>query len=83
MQGKYHDVCRAGQEIDHQHQNATPNASESGTLHRGFLISPAVKVTLFHASAAKSEPTCTTGEDHDQVDHDDGPLRACTGCSNS
>jgi hypothetical protein len=29
----------------------TPNASESGTLRRGFLISPAVNVTLFHASA--------------------------------
>src|SRR5437773_10070358 len=32
-----------------------PNASESGTLRRGLTTSPAVNVTLFHASAEKRE----------------------------
>jgi hypothetical protein len=33
-----------------------PNTSDSGTFRRGSLASPAVNVTLFHASAEKSEP---------------------------
>jgi hypothetical protein len=37
-----------------------PNASESGKLRLGFFTSPAVKVTLFQASAENSEPTCAT-----------------------
>ena len=37
-----------------------PIASDNGRLRRGFLTSPAVKVTLFQASAEKSEPTCAT-----------------------
>ena len=37
-----------------------PSASESGKLRLGFFTSPAVKVTLFQASAEKSEPTCAT-----------------------
>src|ERR1700732_1912946 len=32
-----------------------PNANESGTLRRGLMTSPAVKVMLFQASAEKSE----------------------------
>jgi len=35
-----------------------PKASDSGTSRRGFFTSPAVKVMLFQASEAKSEPTC-------------------------
>src|SRR6266851_4742092 len=35
-----------------------PRPSASGTLRRGFLISPAMIVTLFHESAEKSDPTC-------------------------
>src|SRR5438132_1605869 len=34
-----------------------PRTRLSGRLRRGFLTSPAVKVTLFQASAANSEPT--------------------------
>ena len=46
-----------------------PNASESGRLRPGFFTSAAVKVTLFQASIAKSEPTIATpisvnGGDH-------------------
>src|SRR4051812_24229061 len=37
-----------------------PTASESGRLRLGFLTSPAVKVTLFHASAENNDPTCAT-----------------------
>ncbi len=37
-----------------------PSASESGIFRRGFFTSPAVKVMLFHASAANSDPTCET-----------------------
>ena len=37
-----------------------PNASESGTLRRGFMTSPAVNVILFQASAEKSELVCAT-----------------------
>ena len=37
-----------------------PSASESGRLRCGFFTSPAVKVTLFHASAENSEPTWAT-----------------------
>ena len=37
-----------------------PSASASGRLRFGFLTSPAVKVTLFQASAENSEPTCAT-----------------------
>src|SRR5216684_1740435 len=37
-----------------------PNASESGRLRLGFFTSPAVKVTLFHASAENNDPTCAT-----------------------
>ena len=37
-----------------------PSASESGRLRLGFFTSPAVKVTLFHASAENSDPTCAT-----------------------
>ncbi len=35
-----------------------PSASESGKLRLGFFTSPAVNVTLFHASAENSDPTC-------------------------
>src|SRR4029077_2615585 len=35
-------------------------ANERGRLRLGFFTSPAVKVTLFQASAEKSEPTCAT-----------------------
>ena len=35
---------------------AVPTASDTGTSRRGFFTSPAVKVMLFHASAAKSAP---------------------------
>ena len=35
-------------------------ASESGRLRLGFFTSPAVKVTLFQASAENSDPTCAT-----------------------
>src|ERR1041385_6593857 len=38
----------------------TPSASESGRLRLGFRTSPAVKVTLFHASAENSAPTIAT-----------------------
>ena len=37
-----------------------PSASDSGRLRLGFFTSPAVKVTLFQASAENSEPTCAT-----------------------
>src|ERR1051326_1577307 len=37
-----------------------PMASERGRLRFGFFTSPAVNVTLFQASAEKSEPTCAT-----------------------
>src|SRR5712692_2943531 len=37
-----------------------PKASDSGRLRRGSLTSPAVNVTLFQASAEKSEPTWAT-----------------------
>ena len=37
-----------------------PKASESGRLRLGFFTSPAVNVTLFQASAEKSEPTWAT-----------------------
>src|ERR1700733_9863766 len=37
-----------------------PIASDSGRFRFGFLISPAVNVTLFHASELNSDPTCTT-----------------------
>ena len=37
-----------------------PKASDSGTFRRGSLTSPAVNVTLFHASDENSEPTCAT-----------------------
>src|ERR1051326_6288373 len=37
-----------------------PNASESGTLRRGLMTSPAAKVMLFHASPEKSELVCAT-----------------------
>src|SRR5439155_16703621 len=34
-----------------------PSTSESGRFRLGFFTSPAVKVTLFQASAEKSDPT--------------------------
>src|SRR5256885_840677 len=37
-----------------------PKASDKGRFRRGSRTSPAVKVTLFQASAEKSEPTCAT-----------------------
>ena len=37
-----------------------PKASESGRLRPGFFTSAAVKVTLFQASMAKSDPTIAT-----------------------
>src|SRR5579862_8051441 len=37
-----------------------PAARAKGRLRRGFFTSPAMKVTLFHASEEKSEPTCAT-----------------------
>ena len=37
-----------------------PRANDKGRLRRGFLTSPAVKVMLFQASAANSDPTCDT-----------------------
>ena len=45
--------------------------SESGILRRGFFTSPAVNVMLFHASAEKSEPTCTTARIDYQIYEDD------------
>ena len=38
----------------------TPSASESGRLRLGLRTSPAVNVTLFHASAENSDPTMAT-----------------------
>src|ERR1700683_3227358 len=35
-----------------------PRASDNGTLRAGLRTSPAVKVMLFQASAANSEPIC-------------------------
>src|ERR1700735_4341206 len=37
-----------------------PSASDNGKLRLGFFPSAAGKVMLFHASAAKSEPTIAT-----------------------
>src|SRR5579863_5971665 len=60
----------------------TPSPSERGTLRRGCLISPAVKVTLFHASQEKSEPTCTTASTTIDPTRAIGPSTpTCTGCS--
>ncbi len=35
-----------------------PSASDNGKFRLGFFTSPAVNVTLFHASAENSDPTC-------------------------
>src|ERR1700728_762776 len=60
----------------------TPSPSESGTLRLGCLISPAVKVTLFHASHEKSDPTCTTAKITNRFTITTGPCTpTCTGCS--
>src|SRR5262245_24116872 len=37
-----------------------PKASDNGKLRLGFLTSPAVKVTLFQASAENNDPTWAT-----------------------
>src|SRR5580658_3467675 len=56
--------------------------SESGRLRLGFFTSPAVNVTLFHASAENSEPTCTTARITSRLTHAVGPpTPTCTACS--
>ena len=56
--------------------------SESGMFFLGFFTSPAVKVTLFQASAEKSEPTCTTAKITSRFTSTVGPpTPTCTGCS--
>src|SRR5437868_2386918 len=40
--------------------STVPGANASGKLRRGFFTSPAMKVTLFHASDEKSDPTWAT-----------------------
>src|ERR1035438_2391484 len=39
---------------------ATPRASDSGRFRLGLRTSPAVKVTLFHASELNRDPTMAT-----------------------
>jgi len=51
-----------------------PMASESGRLRCGFFTSPAVKVTLFQASAEKSEPTFATARTTMVIDKRVGSL---------
>src|SRR5258707_4823836 len=58
-----------------------PTANESGKLRLGFFTSPAVKVTLFQASADKSEPTCATARIVSVPTKTVGPpTPTCTAC---
>ena len=50
-----------------------PSASDSGRLRLGFFTSPAVNVTLFQASAEKSDPTCATARMVRVPDHHHRP----------
>src|ERR1035437_486532 len=60
----------------------TPRARESGRLRRGLRTSPAVKVTLFQASAENREPTCATAMMVMVPTNAMGPpTPTCTGCS--
>ncbi len=50
-------------------------------FRRGFFTSPAVNVMLFHASAEKSEPTCTTARITSRFTKTTGPpIPTWTGC---
>jgi len=49
---------------------------DSGILRFGFFTSPAVNVMLFHASAEKSDPTCTTARMTAQIDEYYRPAHA-------
>src|ERR1700751_101381 len=58
-----------------------PKASDSGRLRLGFFTSPAVKVTLFHASAENSDPTCATARIVSVPTQTVGPpTPTCTAC---
>src|SRR2546427_11586934 len=58
-----------------------PSARESGRLRLGFFTSPAVNVTLFQASAEKSEPTWATARVVRGPTKEIGPpAPTCTGC---
>src|SRR5271170_7430047 len=58
-----------------------PSASDSGRLRLGFFTSPAVKVTLFQASAENSDPTWATARIVRTPTSATGPpTPTCTGC---
>src|SRR3984957_13627293 len=59
-----------------------PIASDSGRFRFGFLISPAVNVTLFQASELNSDPTCTAATMVNSPTYTVGPpTPTCTACS--
>src|SRR5471032_2543411 len=56
-----------------------PSASDSGTLRAGLRTSPAVKVMLFQASAANSEPICAVQSPIRMPKPDSGEIPAAGG----
>src|ERR1022692_5113530 len=50
-----------------------PSNKESGTVLRGFRTSPAVKVMLFQASAANSDPTMATATNRNVANENPAP----------
>src|SRR5277367_5922206 len=56
-------------------------ANDNGRFLFGFLISPAVNVTLFQASELNSDPTCTTASIVNSPTYAVGPpTPTCTAC---
>src|ERR1700746_1355410 len=58
-----------------------PSARDRGRLRLGFFTSPAAKVTLFQASAAKSDPTWAIARMVNVFTNTVGPpTPTCTAC---